>query len=81
MHYHKQVPRSAPASPPPQREFNDNQRRLLGLLASGLSKKEIAARLAVRPHEVSRKLRRLKALCGAGSTEQLMVIATREGLL
>jgi DNA-binding NarL/FixJ family response regulator len=72
-----------PAKPPPGSalaELTDREREITGLVASGLSNDEIAARLFLSPLTVKTHVSRAMLKLGARDRAQLVVIAYQSGL-
>jgi pimeloyl-ACP methyl ester carboxylesterase len=72
---------SSPPQPLDDDPLSPREREVLGLVAQGLSDREIAERLVVSPHTVHRHVANIRHKLGVGSRASAVAEAARMGLL
>ncbi|MEU5939384.1 LuxR C-terminal-related transcriptional regulator [Micromonospora sp. NPDC047548] len=71
---------TTPAAPAPER-LTDGERRMLAMLAAGLSREQIGRHTGCVPTTVGRQLTRIYRRIGAINAANAVAIAIRDGLI
>jgi pimeloyl-ACP methyl ester carboxylesterase/DNA-binding CsgD family transcriptional regulator len=75
------TPPAVQAEPPDEHELTKREAEVLGLIASGLSDREIAERLVLSPHTVHRHVANVRTKLGLPTRAAAVAAATKRGLL